>query len=293
MQKRDYIGWVKYTMETLRDELAEKGRPLTVGTVSGHLRRGKFGHVEYLQGADEFLLQSNAVDNFLHPPLPPRKKRPRKKNGGRKIIVPKYSEEEAAELAQKRLDEEILNNPELLGELSPDDDERTERQEYYTRQILNEYVAKELDEDEFQEQAQAMTELPQDLFGYIATRYAAKAQREYFINRYWQYIKANQKLDMLNPMHDTILRNVIDDEIKINHLRWLMSVDPVNAGYNEMLNHCINRWTKMMAGLGILGRAGQNLPEKTVPKEEGKAADPEKEKDELFQSPIAGDGEIG
>ena len=272
---KQIIGHKIYTLKSLMAEFVEKGKTISEQTIRNHLRHGEFGAYRYLDN-ERFLLKFNAIDEYLNRPL--QKKKSKAEKPLHKIIVPKYNNEEARNLATEKIEDEIQNNAEWTKIDGAIESEMQQRLDFYIQLNLQETTVKEIGDEELSEMSNDYLEIPQNLFNYVATRYQTIAQRDYFLNRYWQYYnfnKNNEGFDLKNPAIEMILRNVIDDEIKINHLRWLSNIDPLNFAYKDALTDAIKRWQDMVSGITYLPKRGTKI--------ETKEMETDKDKDkELF-----------
>ena len=264
-RKREFIKWQEYTLLSLRAELLGAGKNLTKKTIEKKVREGRFGVVEWLKGGDRFMLKSNAIDNFLNPPL---KRQKQEKDDRKTVIRPRYTEDRARDLAGKRVESEIKDRAKWVKENDIEtetfEEEKERRLEAYTRMKMQEIEMEKVTQEDLEEQANVIDEYPQDTLNYIATRYNTTAEREFFLVRYLQFLK-EFKLDIENPIHDMILRNAIDDELKINHLRWLLSAQLVDEETNSALDKATKRWSELVGSLGLLFRRRASIPE--TPKE--------------------------
>jgi len=268
VKRSDEIVWKEYTIQSLQVELKSKGRNLTEKTIYQKVRLGGFGVYECLDGLKEFLLKSNAVDSYLNPLIKIKK---RAKEKIKHILRPKYSEDEARELAKKMIDKEIESNSSWVRDKDKDfEGEKIKRIDNYIQMKLQEVIVAIIDEKALKENAEETKELPQDTLNYINTRYSIKSERDFFINRYFGYLDKYKSLEIDDPIMDTVLRNAIDDELKINYLRWLANRLPTDDSVTSALDSAIKRWNDMVSSLGLLLRRGQAPPPPPPPKETDK-----------------------
>ena len=280
VKRSDEIVWKEYTIKSLQVELKSEGRNLTEKTIKQKVREGEFGVYECLDGLKSFLLKSNAVDSYLNPPIKVKK---RKKDKIKHILRPKYSEDEARKLAERKINNEIESGSSWIRAMDKDfEEEKIKRTDNYMQMKLQEVIVAIIDEKALLENAKEIKELPQDTLNYINTRYSNKSERDFFINRYFGYLNKYESLEIEDPIADMVLRNAIDDELKINYLRWLANRLPTEDSVTSALDSAIKRWNDMISNRLLLLRKGQ-APPPIKPKD-----DDEEEEHELYS-----DEEIG
>lgn len=270
-----------YTTHTLRQELLEEDKNLKIEMIEKKLRWGEFGSVQWLK-KDEFIIKSNAVWNYINKPLKGKKREKIKK-----VLLPKYTEDEAESTAKIMIDKEIDRRAKWMWNLDLDSDEFKEEKErrmkFYKENLMREYSEQSVDMDITMAEIERLREYPYDLMNYVAIRYTLQSERDYFIDRYMSYLE-QYDIEIGDPKCDTILRNVIDDEIQISILRQMRrsSASMFNEDINKALDSAIKRWNEMAGGLGILSRRGKidKIPG-TKKKEKGILDDVEKRRGKI------------
>lgn len=275
----------EYTLDAFVNEITSLGKNIRKDTVLKKLRGGEFGYIHWLSpDGEKFIARQNAIAEYMNRKRNAgRKKKPKKENKVM-LMMPVHSEEEAQELACKKVNAELERKAKWTWGLDDDDLEtaKQERIEFYKASLLSEYELQEVSRDEIYEEAKEYRKLPKDLLNYVSTYYKNKSEQDYFMERYMAYFRAYQ-FNLKDPKYDTIFRNAIDEELLMMELRCILR-SPVGLTSDDVqkaLVSATNRWKELLGSAGILLRPGK-LDENTPPQKKARE-EPEEEEIDPFE----------
>lgn len=264
----------EYTLDIFRAELKEAGKNLTRETIRKKLLHGEFGAVQWIDKDHEnFIVRSNVIYNYINKPR--GKNRPRQKKDTIKVLMPKYSEDEAGQIAESKIKAEEERKAKWTWNLDKKElrEARQDRANFYIKKLMSECEIQEVDKTILMEEVDNVRRFPLGLLNFVVTRYENKSEQDYFIERYMAYVSC-YKFSETDPKYDTILRNAIDEELLMIQLRQILRspVGLFDDDVHKALSKTTDRWRNLLGGAGILltyGKEDPDIKDKRKPKKKG------------------------